>query len=470
MKTTKNKRYSCASAEGSVLVMVIWILFGLVAITLYFGNSMSLELRASDNRVAGEQAELAVEAARRYISLVLSNNPNPGSMLSPNLYQCAAVPVGDAHFWLIGRTNSDNAPASVPTWGLIDEASKINLNTAGSNVLYWVPRMTPELLNSIIAWRSSSTNATAINSGGAESETYLRLQPAYNAKNAPFETLGELRMIYNMDMVMLFGEDPNLNGILDPNENDGEKLPPADDQDGKLDPGFFEFFTIYSQEPTVATNGTARYNLTTQAGVEGLYTNLVSQLGQTRAIQLFGNALMLQQQSNPTTNSAVNCPLLFYVASKMTQAEFAPIEPSIRGSSIKGLVNVNTASSTVLACLMDGDTATATQLVNYRAANQANALNSNTVSWVSTVITDTTILAKLAPRITGLSYQCTADVAALGHDGRGYRRARFVYDTVPMVGTNALPPMIVYRQDLTDLGWSLGKQVRDRWVLGKKTS
>ena len=45
--------------------------------------------------------------------------------------------------------------------------------------------------------------------------------------------------------------------------------------------------------------------------------------------------------------------------------------------------------------------------------------------------------------ITTQSYQFTADIAALGPYGRGYRRVKFIFDTSD--GT----PKIVYRQDLT---------------------
>ena len=41
-----------ARQRGSVLVIVMWIAFGLVSLALYFANSMNFELRASDNRVS----------------------------------------------------------------------------------------------------------------------------------------------------------------------------------------------------------------------------------------------------------------------------------------------------------------------------------------------------------------------------------------------------------------------------------
>ena len=39
-------------------------------------------------------------------------------------------------------------------------------------------------------------------------------------------------MVYGMNLDFLYGEDANLNGALDPNENDGMALPPNDNQDG----------------------------------------------------------------------------------------------------------------------------------------------------------------------------------------------------------------------------------------------
>ena len=447
-----------------MLVIVLWIVFGLVALTLYFAHSMTMELKAADNRVAGAEAEQAIEGARRYLSLMLSNNPDLGSIPDLSTYQCEAVPVGNAYFWLIGRTNSDSAPQDVVTFGLIDEASKLNLNTATSNMFVNVPRMTQDLVNNILAWRTTNTS-----NGGAQSDTYMRLSPPYLCKNAPFETVDELRLVYEMDMETLYGEDANLNGALDPNENDGELLPPRDNSDGRLDPGFVEYFTVYSREPTTTTNGTTRANLTTLAGVQSLQTNLNAIFGNSQAMSFLTTAGFFGppgrgQRGGPTlnTNALVQSPLQFFTASKMTPVQFALVEPSIRGSRTAGLVNVNTASTAVLACLPGMDYNTAAQITSYRQANQSNANNRNTVSWIANVVTDPTILSQIAPWITGRSYQFMADVAAVGHNGRGYRRVRFVYDV------SGGAPKILYRQDLTHLGWALGKQVRNRALLAKQ--
>ena len=62
-----------------------------------------------------------------------------------------------------------------------------------------------------------------------------------------------------------------------------------------------------------------------------------------------------------------------------------------------------------------------------------------------------------------MSYQYTADIAAVGPYGRGYRRVKFVFDT------SSGAPKIIYRQDLTHLGWALGKEERQTALLAKAT-
>jgi hypothetical protein len=121
---------------------------------------------------------------------------------------------------------------------------------------------------------------------------------------------------------------------------------------------------------------------------------------------------------------------------------------------------VNTATQTVLSCIPGLTNGMAQTLVTYRQSN-TNNLNGS-IGWVTQVL-DANTAAQAGPYLTGRSYQYTADIAALGHNGRGYRRVRFVYDT--RQGT----PIIVHRQDLSPLGWALGKDVRDKWLLGKQT-
>jgi type II secretory pathway component PulK len=440
--------------QGSVLVIVLWIVFGLVSLTLYFAHSMTFSLRASDNRVASMEADEAIEGARRYITCVLSNVDAVGVLPDPQTYRAEAVPVGNAKFWIIGRGDTTGM-ATEPSFGLVDEASKINLNTADSNTMINLPRMTPQLVANIMAWRS--TNTTTL-SGGAESDSYTQLQPPYLCKNAPFETMDELRLIYQMDMDTLYGEDANLNGVLDPNENDGDAQPPSDNMDGILNPGLMDYCTVYSREPTTNTNGAARFNVTTFTGAN---TTALTALLTTNGI----DAGRAQQIANNFTNQTTSptSVLQFYLESKMTTAEFAKIEPDLRGSNVVGLININTASQTVLTCIPVWVNGQAQQVVAYRTAN-TNTLNTQapTVTWITQVLSQQDAIAA-GPYLTGQGYQYSADVAAIGHDGRGYRRTLFIFDMSQHV------PVIIHRQDLSQLGWALGKSVRNKWLLAKQT-
>src|SRR5438876_8443168 len=102
-------RGACRSREhGSVLIIVMWVAFGLVSVALYFAHSMTYELRASDNRSAGVEAEQAIEGAARYVNYVLTTSGTNGVTPNPANYLCEGVPVGDARFWLIGRSVQQN--------------------------------------------------------------------------------------------------------------------------------------------------------------------------------------------------------------------------------------------------------------------------------------------------------------------------------------------------------------------------
>jgi type II secretory pathway component PulK len=466
-----------------VLVIVLWIAFGLVSLALYFANSMNFELRASDNRVCAMAADQAIEGATRYINYLLTQqvaNGSNGVFLTLSDSLCQAVSVGEAHYWLIGRdTNNPVGPGRM-CFGLVDEASKLNLNMAAStplvasNQLIWLPRMTADLTQAILDWVNTNGN-------GPTTTYYAMQQPSYQCKCDPFETVDELRLLYGADMDTLVGEDANRNGILDPNETD-------DNQNGMLDPGVLEYVTVYSREPNTNSDGSAKININSlTSGSPQLNSLLQTNFGTARASQILdslglgsSSALSRGQGSSSSRTARGNTgasaaattvrfasPLAFYVKSGMTPTEFAQIGTNLTTTSdtyIQGRVNINTASAAVLACLVGGDTGVAQQLVSYR---QSNPNNLTSIAWIIDALgqsyPDALAALSAGDYITTQSYQFTADIAALGPYGRGYRRVKFVFDTSD--GT----PRIVYRQDLTHLGWALGKEVRQNLLLAKET-
>ena len=444
-------------SRGSVLIIVLWVCVGLVSIALYFANSMTYELRASDNRVSGLTADQAIEGASRYVSYVLFNYATNGAVPDPTEYSCEAVSIGDAKFWLIGRDTSSSGltglnttgqSGSDPAFGLIDEGSKLNLNFANTNMLSYLPNMTADFAQAIVDWRT--TNGTV----GLDYSTL-----GYYPKYAPFETEDELRLVYGATMNLLVGDDLNRNGVLDANEKDSTGT-------GQLNSGLFEYTTVWTREPNFRPDGSSLTN--------------VSMSKTATMVALLGNAGIntanIRYLTNHTYKSllgfATNC-----LAAGMSEADFAKIYDYVTiytntTTYITNRLNVNTASEDVLTALFMGvnnnlDQATASgaaeALINYREQNPGGL---NSIWWLIDALgNNNPVLTALegGDYVTTKSYQFTADVAAVGPFGRGYRRVKFIFDTSQ--GT----PIILYRQDLSRLGWALGDKARQT-LLANNTS
>jgi DNA uptake protein ComE-like DNA-binding protein len=441
------------SQDASVLILVLWISIGLTAIALYFANSMTFELRASDNRATGIAADQAIEGAARYIGYVLSNFATNGAVPNNNQFSCEAVPVGDAHFWLIGRDPS-GALSTEPYFGLVDEASKLNLNRAGTNALSYLPNMTLDFADAIVDWRST-------NGSGNYALDYA--SSGYTDKNSPFETVDELRLVYGATIDLLVGEDANRNGVLDANETDLNG-------NGTLESGLFEYLTVYSRQPNTHSDGTSLTNVNsaTKAQLQTLFQNAGVGNASGLASSITNHIHPRNGPVNPFPGILNFC--LFCRNQGMSSVDFAKIYDNVTTTNIPytyGLVNINTASAPVMEALFMGlgiDQSTAQgaaqSLVTYR---QQNPNNLNAISWIVDALGpgNQVVSALGAGRdyITTQSFQFTADIAAVGPFGRGYRRVKFIFDISE--GT----PKIIYRQDLSRLGWALGEKARAAWVV-----
>lgn len=398
--------------RGAVLIIVMWIAFGLVSVSLFFGHAMNFEYRGAKQIAAGYQSEQAISGALRYFLFVLGNEEEAGTIPDPTTFSSQYFQVGESTVYLIGRGDGTDIGINEPAFGVIDESSKININLAPYSVLELLPTITPEFAAAIIDWRDEDDEVTE---NGAEAGSYGLMEPAYEIKNAPFETLEELRMVYGATTEMLYGEDINRNGILDPNENDGADSPPLDDSDGVLDFGIIEYLTVYAEEPEEEENEDQEEN-------PGGGGNEQPNQG--------GGAARLQQQPGGDNNDDDDTP------------------------SFK--VNINTASAVVLSCLPGIDLSTAEQIVAARIGNEdPNA----SMDWVNDVV-DASVLSEAQEFLTDKAYQFTLDAAAVGKNGHGYRRVRFVIDNIS--GT----PVIRHRKDMNRYGWALGETIRQEFNSG----
>ena len=441
-------------SRASVLVVVLWITAGLTALVLYFAASMSLELRASANRAADLAAGQAIEGAARYVGWALAQFATNGMMTTNSQFVCQALPIGESQVWILGRN-----PAAAESglnqlvFNLQDESGRLNLNRANSNALSMLPGMTTELAAAIVDWRSTN---------GTLQLGYSSL--GYEAKRSPFETVDELRWVQGITLDHLFGDDRNQNGILDPDERS---------LTGSLysTPGLLDTTTVFSREPNFHADGTLLTNVNIRAQIQGL---LDSSFGTGRSREIL-TRLGFTQGGGPgggggggAAAATPNFPSLlrFYLTSGLSQDDFERIAPELcvtTNTYSYGRVNLNTANATVLTALFVGAglaqeaaEGAASTLVRYR---EQNTTSLNSIAWmVAALGRDHQAVTTLAGRdlLTTRSFQYGADLVAVGPLGRGYRRVKFIFDISDGV------PKILYRQDLSRLGWALGDRVREQ--------
>lgn len=176
--------------------------------------------------------------------------------------------------WRYSIIRPDPEDDTRPIFGLIDEGGKFNLNSFTQEktreykrALLRLPNVTEEMADSLLDWLDENADP---GQSGAEESYYSSLSPPYAPANGPLHSIDELLMVKGWTPKLLYGEDVNHNGILDPSEDDGDKTDPPDDGNGVLDRGLYPFLTIWSVEANLANDNKARTPLQTPPGLAKL--------------------------------------------------------------------------------------------------------------------------------------------------------------------------------------------------------
>jgi len=421
-------------ARGTVLIVTMWVLIVLAGTVLVLAQSVRIEGACSANHAAKQEAWAVENGAIQYVVAGLDGlggeTPDEANM------PCEAIPVGNGAFWII-CPSFDNGREQA--YGLVDEASKVNVNTASEDMLLALPGMTPEAAAAILDWRDSDSDLTL---GGAESEYYLLLPDPYECKNSLLETVDELLLVKLMTSDLMLGEDLNRNGCLDDNENDADESEPPDNHDGKLDVGLLPLVTVYSAETRPSNPRPVDINRARSSELRNVLRRSVSE----------------ERLDDVVTRASLGQPfeniLDFYFRTGMTIDEFEPIASRLTTRNepvVRGLINVCTAPKEVLLCLPGLEESDVSSLVSGRAGDNVDR---STIAWVAGVLSQEKAVG-IGSLITAKSYQYSADIVSVCGSGRAFRRCRIVVD-----GRES-PPSVVYRQDLTSLGWPLSAELRD---------
>jgi type II secretory pathway component PulK len=441
--------------RGTVLIVTMWILLVLVGLVLVMARAMRAEGDRSANDTAAAQAEAVERGAIQYV--LASVDGLQGQVPSDVDVPCESVQVGEGAFWILRPTTSTDDQTY--SFGITDEASKLNLNAATLDMFSRLPGMTSELAASIIDWRDTDTNVTP---GGAEDPYYRLLPDPYDCKDGPLETVEELLLIRGATGQILYGDDANRNGILDPGENTSFITGSSTLSGSRLNRGLYSLVTVYSFEPTTTATDTAATGTGTTSATSTARVNV-----NTASVQAM-NALLSPSVSAGRMPGVLDrvrrerpfrSVLDFYFRAALTLDEFKPIAGRVTtasGTNQRGLINIGTAPREVLLCLPGLDDSDVATLVSQRSVAGTDLTN---LAWVLQALPRQKALA-IGPYVTGRSYQFSADIVSVAGSGRAFKRCRVVIDA------RTSPPKVVYWQNLTHLGWPLSPDILTRLRAG----
>jgi type II secretory pathway component PulK len=451
--------------RGIIFVTALWVLVILVAMVLIFARTMRVEVIATGNRYSEQQASGIELGAEQYVTAAI-DACNGDSILTLET-PAEQIQVGTGYFWILQTYPDDDY---TPAYGITDECSKLNLNVATSKQLALLPGMTQPIADSIVLWHGGTSATTS--GQGADTSYYQGLARPYALKASPFESVEELSLIRDVTDTILWGADMNRNGVIEQTDANNETalaggaLASGLNAASDTNRGIFPYVTAWGVEPNTDANGKARINIANITDARTLGTALAKLLPPARAQQIAQQASRMRSFQN-----------IFDFAAKLQikQSELALIADSLTtdsGKTLTGKINVNTAPAPVLMCLGGLTQEDATSIVAARANNSASAGGSSAFGASTTTnqnTSDAWILGAISPAkaaaigsfITGRSYFYSADIVAVSGDGHAFRRCKVVLDA------RSSPPIVVYRKDMTYLGWPLDPTILTTLKSGK---
>jgi DNA uptake protein ComE-like DNA-binding protein len=255
-----NPAFACKRpARGAVLLIVLWMVLLLGIIGMSYAFSVRTQVQAS---VAARGRIEALWAARAGIELARAElmaadlaTLVEGGMLLSDPERFANIPVGQAFFsLLLPQMAVDGLPGN----GIMDEASRLNINDADEAMLKALPNITPDLVDTLLDWRDDDDQPRLL---GAELEHYQLLPVPYFARNGKLASVRELLRIKGWEPLFRMVEPDPYSIYTTPTDESFmaplEETLMTPDQARLLLP----LLTVWSTDVTDAPDGEARLPL-----------------------------------------------------------------------------------------------------------------------------------------------------------------------------------------------------------------
>jgi len=400
-------------------------------------------------------------------ALVWAPNVSPQQIGKPELIDDVDDPFA-FRFSIVADDPADDE--ELIRFGITDEASKLNLNTATEQQLTTLLSQTlppdtasADLVQAILDWRDADDD---VRERGAESEYYGSLDTPYRAKNGFFETVEELLMVKGFDGRVLYGEDFNRNGLLEENEKDAELTFPMDNGDGVLDRGLYPYLTVHSEELNVANNNKPRINLF-MPDREQLRERLQDVFDSEEIVEF-----IVESAKNEGTNRIFSLADLL----KTRIVNDFEVPSPIAGDAVTrlfdqctlnaspqavGLININTAPPIVLRCIPNLSETKIPLIVQKRA--ELSGFTRSSVGWlVNEKILDADEFRAVQDFITARGRQFTIESIGFADHTGIFTRLQVIVDLRGPLS------QIVYYRDISKLGLAYpirGREGERRLVL-----
>ena len=460
-------------ASGSILVSLLWCLALLSLLVLGLLHSARLDLQIARHHADRIQARyLALAGVERATGLLYhdarersrSAQSHRGTLFNQPA-QFRDIPLGRGSYRVLRGGQPDEGGGLV--FGVSDEESRLNLNTADVDMLSRLPFITSDLPPAILDWRDPDNTVTP--GGGAEQDYYVGLQPPHLPRNGPFYSVRELLQVRGIPPDLFWGDDPRGTGLPPSADvDDDEPLPGAAPLSET--PGWVSLLTVHSGVRNQNAAGQERVSLSTAdeaalTAVPGVTAaiaraiiahrgqnrfNNVVELLDVRAAPPPGQTPVAPPQLPPQAVPVPNIPIPDMPAPRQApggppvidQTLFLELADSFTTSDESlesGLINVNTAGVDVLVCLPSVSRELAHAIIAFRRSNGFLA----NLGWLLRVpgMTPDTLKA-IAPRVTTRSE--TFRILAEGRINSSGIRQRL--QTVVRVGLSEVETL-AYRED-----------------------
>lgn len=445
--TTRLQRQVVVRGFVLVAVLVIVMLASMVTLSLVF--RVKAEQTAAAGSAGGDQAWCAAMSGVREAIRLAGRAGEDDSlwMHNPSAFRDRLVfdDVTERWFFTVYADGIEGQEVQ-PRFGLSDEAGKIDVNHAEESILIALPGMTRSLAHGILDFIDADSVPRP---EGAEQEFYDALAKPYLIHNRPLSSIEELLLVRGVTPGLLYGEDANWNGRLDPNEDDGDAQFPADNKDGRLDAGLRHLLTVSSYEPGHDDKHGPRTNVNDPSSpmppveLPPTLTNYIAALRRNH-VRIGHPAELLEAKAALKNESGATEDMESGVGKEELPLVLEHFS-AIHAARVQGLINVNTASSVVLKTVPGVDESLAETILSTRKSIGPEKRRS--IAWLfQEGLVDATRFKEIAPKLTARSYQFSFRVVGYGAVSGRFR----VLDVMIDVATT--PPGILRIRDITKLG------------------